>query len=177
MSPDELIRLVLGHLSLPILLINREHRIVFVNNSSDSRPSLSEACVGRTCFEVNHWCSQPCWQIYDISCPIQTAFQTGKRAHAIHKHLVEDKLVVEETIATPLRDNQYVVQELRDISKLLGLLEGLLTICASCKSIRDEEGRWYQVEGYLHNHTGADCTHTICPRCRGKLYPDLFPGK
>ena len=53
------------------------------------------------------------------------------------------------------------------------VLRGLLPICAGCKKIRDEEGRWWPVEEYIASRTEADFTHTICPDCRERLYPDL----
>jgi GAF domain-containing protein len=50
-------------------------------------------------------------------------------------------------------------------------LHGLLPICAWCKRIRDDQGYWSQVEAYVHAHTGADFTHSICPDCFEKLRP------
>jgi GAF domain-containing protein len=50
-------------------------------------------------------------------------------------------------------------------------LHGLLPICAWCKRIRDDRGYWSQVEAYLHEHTGADFTHGICPDCMEKNRP------
>jgi len=47
-------------------------------------------------------------------------------------------------------------------------LHELLPICAWCKRIRDDHGYWKQVEAYLHEHTGADFTHGICPDCLAK---------
>ncbi len=47
-------------------------------------------------------------------------------------------------------------------------LHGLLPICAWCKRIRDDQGYWSQVEAYVHEHTGADFTHGICPECLEK---------
>ena len=70
--------------------------------------------------------------------------------------------------------------ELRRISRSLAValdnvrtLEGLLPICAHCKSIRDEGDEWMRIESYLSKHTPADFTHGICPDCAAKLYPDL----
>ena len=54
-------------------------------------------------------------------------------------------------------------------------LQGLLPMCASCKSIRDDEGYWHEVESYLQNHSEAELTHGICPACASKLYPEFFP--
>jgi hypothetical protein len=50
-------------------------------------------------------------------------------------------------------------------------LQGLLPICASCKKVRDDGGYWHQVEIYMHQHTGIEFSHAICPDCREKLYP------
>jgi GAF domain-containing protein len=47
-------------------------------------------------------------------------------------------------------------------------LHGLLPICAWCKRIRDDQGYWNQVEAYVHEHTGVDFTHGICPDCLKK---------
>ena len=51
-------------------------------------------------------------------------------------------------------------------------LSGLLPICASCKKIRDDSGYWSQMETYIHEHSGAGFSHSICPDCMVKLYPD-----
>jgi hypothetical protein len=51
------------------------------------------------------------------------------------------------------------------------ILHGLLPICAWCKRIRDDQGYWSQVEAYMHEHTGANFTHGICPECLEKQRP------
>jgi hypothetical protein len=56
------------------------------------------------------------------------------------------------------------------------VLRGLLPICASCKRIRDVEGIWDQIEGYITNHSEAEFSHGVCPDCAKKLYPE-FPGE
>ena len=53
-------------------------------------------------------------------------------------------------------------------------LKGFLPICANCKKIRDDQGYWQQVERYLAEHTSAEMTHSICPDCMKKLYPELM---
>jgi DNA-binding NarL/FixJ family response regulator len=42
---------------------------------------------------------------------------------------------------------------------------GLLGVCAWCKKIRNEEGTWQTVEGYLKDRWGTTVTHGICPEC------------
>ncbi len=51
------------------------------------------------------------------------------------------------------------------------ILSGFIPICASCKSIRDEDGVWQRLETYVHKQTGATFSHGICPACIKKLYP------
>jgi ligand-binding sensor domain-containing protein len=51
-------------------------------------------------------------------------------------------------------------------------LKGLLPICASCKKIRDDGGYWNQIETYVSSHSGAEFSHSICPDCLTKLYPE-----
>ena len=53
-------------------------------------------------------------------------------------------------------------------------LSGLLPICASCKKIRDDKGYWNQIESYIRDHSEADFSHSICPDCAKKLYPEYF---
>ena len=54
------------------------------------------------------------------------------------------------------------------------ILRGFLPICASCKKIKDDKGEWTQIEGYIHKHSEAEFTHSICPECAERLYPDFF---
>jgi GAF domain-containing protein len=56
-------------------------------------------------------------------------------------------------------------------------LHELLPICAWCKRIRDDHGYWNQVEAYIHEHTGADFTHGICPECLEKQRPKKEPAR
>jgi hypothetical protein len=56
-----------------------------------------------------------------------------------------------------------------------GLLEltGLLTICAWCEKIRDEEGRWQQLEGYISLHSDSTFTHGLCEECAAHIKADI----
>jgi ligand-binding sensor domain-containing protein len=54
----------------------------------------------------------------------------------------------------------------------LKLLRGLLPICASCKKIRDDKGYWNQLESYIGAHSQAEFSHSICPECMLRLYPE-----
>jgi len=64
-----------------------------------------------------------------------------------------------------------VSSRMADVLDKVKTLHGLLPICAWCKRIRDDHGYWSQVETYVHEHTGADFTHGICPDCLEKQKP------
>jgi len=55
----------------------------------------------------------------------------------------------------------------------LKTLQGLIPMCANCKSVRDDQGFWSQVETYLSDHTNAMVSHSLCPQCVRRLYPGL----
>jgi ligand-binding sensor domain-containing protein len=54
-------------------------------------------------------------------------------------------------------------------------LSGLLPMCAWCKKIRDDDGRWSQIEVYVRDRTHADFTHGICPECTTRVKPGAPP--
>ena len=61
------------------------------------------------------------------------------------------------------------IQKLR---KDIRILEGFIPICANCKKIRSL-GHWEPVEEYVRSHSLADFTHSICPDCLKRLYPQM----
>ena len=53
-------------------------------------------------------------------------------------------------------------------------LKGLVPICASCKSIRNDKGYYEKLEKYISDHTEANFSHDLCPDCIKKLEPELY---
>ncbi len=54
-------------------------------------------------------------------------------------------------------------------------LHGLIPICANCKSIRDDSGYWQQLEKYISEHSEAQFSHGLCPKCIKEIYPEYAP--
>lgn len=75
--------------------------------------------------------------------------------------------------AESVRDQ--VIVDLQKALSEVKTLRGLIPICANCKSVRDDQGYWSRLESYLHEHSEAEFSHSICPDCAKKLYPDLKP--
>ena len=44
-------------------------------------------------------------------------------------------------------------------------LEGMLSICMTCKKIRVENSDWHQLEGYIGEYSDTVVSHGICPQC------------
>ena len=71
--------------------------------------------------------------------------------------------------------NRKLLEEKKQLEKALKrikTLSGLIPICSNCKKIRNDKGYWVQVETYVHKHSGANFSHSICPECGEKLYPE-----
>lgn len=84
----------------------------------------------------------------------------------IARDITEKKRMEQERLA--------LIEQLQKAMSEVKQLSGLLPICANCKRIRDEKGGWQQVEVYVHAHSQADFTHSICPDCTQELYPEIY---
>ncbi len=84
---------------------------------------------------------------------------------------IEKKIIYKRKLMQKEREN--LIADLQDAIAKINTLKGLLPICANCKKIRDNKDRWEQIESYIREHSEAEFTHSICPECAKKLYPDL----
>lgn len=53
----------------------------------------------------------------------------------------------------------------RALKRDLATLQGLLPLCARCKSIKNTESNWESLESYLESRSGAQFSHGLCPNC------------
>ena len=75
------------------------------------------------------------------------------------------------------KEKERLIRQLKESLSQIKTLKGLLPICASCKKIRDDKGYWNQIENYIREHSEAEFSHSICPECARKLYPNLYQRK
>ncbi|HEY1170606.1 MAG TPA: response regulator [Verrucomicrobiae bacterium] len=52
-------------------------------------------------------------------------------------------------------------------------LRGMITICTTCKKIRDDRGDWSTIERYLMSRTPATFSHSYCPDCLAQVRRSL----
>ncbi len=64
------------------------------------------------------------------------------------------------------------MRELQNALDHIHNLEKILPICSFCKKIRNDTGRWEQVETYVSKKSGAVFSHGICPECVKKHYKE-----
>jgi hypothetical protein len=65
-----------------------------------------------------------------------------------------------------------LIGELRAALDSVNTLSGLLPICSSCKKIRDDVGHWERLEVFMGKRSRAEFSHSICPDCSARLYPE-----
>lgn len=76
-------------------------------------------------------------------------------------------LRLERSLAARIAELESSLEESRQLKRLL-------PICAYCKSIRNDSDYWQQIESYIHEHTGADFSHGVCPTCMERVMREEF---
>lgn len=64
------------------------------------------------------------------------------------------------------------VRELEEASQHIETLQGILPICMHCHKIRTDTESWDRIESYIEAHSEAQFSHSLCPECLDKYYPD-----
>jgi hypothetical protein len=80
------------------------------------------------------------------------------------------RLIKEQQLNRELRQT---LDHLHTAQQEVKTLQGLIPICSHCKRIRDDKGGWNQLEAYIRDHSKAEFTHGICPKCLKELYPNF----
>lgn len=65
------------------------------------------------------------------------------------------------------------IEELEKALAHVKTLQGTIPICAHCHKIRDDQQAWQKLEAYIEEHSEADFSHSICPKCAAEHFPDI----
>lgn len=90
--------------------------------------------------------------------------------HLILKEYQNERTRSELLYQQTLKDKEDLEQALTEIK----ILRGILPVCSFCKKIRDENNQWRTMENYISSHSEARFTHSFCPECSRKYYPEYF---
>ena len=190
-APDQRLlerwRAVFENVPYVITDFDRDGRILITNSSPGRK--LSEV-VGQVVYDIIpehlHAGLRRC---------IEGVFESGETT-SIENHIVTDRESWWITRFVPIRQNGRVISvvaigteitarklaenererlivELREALEKVETLSGLLPICASCKNVRDDQGYWRRIEGYISERSGAEFTHGLCPTCAKELHAKL----
>ncbi len=119
-----------------------------------------------------------------ITKPFQQAevlarLETHLTIRSLQKSLQEKNERLEQEINERKRveeERERLIVELQEALAQIKTLKGILPICAHCKKIRNDEDYWQQIEVYVRDHSEAKFSHSICPDCMKKFYPDYYEG-
>jgi len=114
-------------------------------------------------------------------CPIRNSVNCALGGQTPLRQTAKLELVVQDQIAEALflitvapltfENIHLALVILEDIQEIT-ILRQMLPICSHCKQVRDDENYWQSVESYLSAHLEIDCTHSLCPACAEKLFPE-----
>lgn len=68
-------------------------------------------------------------------------------------------------------ERERLVHELEEALAQVKTLRGIISICAACKKVHTE-GAWQAIESYVGAHTDAPFSHSLCPECIARLWPE-----
>lgn len=64
-----------------------------------------------------------------------------------------------------------VAERVLNLETKVKQLQGFLPICSFCKRIRNDKEVYERLETYIERHSGATFSHTYCPDCIAKHFP------
>jgi len=181
--------------AIPLCITNKDFEIIQANSAYyDVFDHSAQLTYRSKCFE-----SRPSDDCHSDSCPLARILQGEIEVVTdMIKHDIKGQEKTFIVTARPFLNAQKeiigIVESFQDITERkraedakeelikglqnafeeVNLLSGLLPICASCKKIRDDKGYWNKIESYISSHSRATFSHSICPSCAQKLYPDLY---
>ncbi len=71
------------------------------------------------------------------------------------------------------QEKEKLIFELQEAIERIKTLSGIVPICMYCKQIRDDKGYWNNLEKFISEHSEAQFSHSICPKCFREKYPEL----
>ena len=165
---------IIDHIQTAVAVVNRDMYVVDANHAYSHRlRKEGEDVIGKKCFSSACHFKELCSKCLNSACPIETSFLTKKKSSQVHHYWLEGQAIVEEITSTPIIEKNgavdFVIEEFRDLSELLGLNKGIITTCSYCRKIRDTDGKWLPFEDYLQKHTGAFFSHGICGDCTDQI--------
>lgn len=78
-----------------------------------------------------------------------------------------------ESLEKEIEEREKLIRQLQDANNQIKTLSGIIPICMYCKGIRDDKGYWSRLEQFIGEHSTAEFSHGICPKCMKEKHPDI----
>lgn len=165
---------LIDNIQTAVSVINKDMTVIEANDAFQKRNVKKNIkVIGSKCYKSAYNFSESCINRTNGFCPVAESFKTKKCSSAVHNFWINNNAVVEEVTTTPIIDENgdvtCVVEEFRDITKLLDLNKGIISICSYCRKVRNKDSQWVTFEAYIQKSTGANLSHGICEECNEAL--------
>ncbi len=72
-----------------------------------------------------------------------------------------------------IEEREQLISELKEANSKIKTLSGIVPICMYCKEIRDDKGYWNKLEKFISEHSTAEFSHGVCPKCMAEKHPEI----
>ena len=137
-----------------------------------------EEIIGSHCYNIFHNLNNPV-----PGCPHDKAIDTG---HPVTVDINDPYIGVPlQVTCSPFFDKEGAFKGSVHVARIITgsenrILSGskkLVSICAWCKDIRQNDGKYIKMEKYIEDKTQLIFTHTMCKSCQKELYPKFVDKK
>ena len=98
-----------------------------------------------------------------------------EKTEALSLHQETFRKEVERSPSIAFELLQLLSRRIRALEKsTVNILGDFLPSCANCRKIRDKDGSWTSLEKYVSNHCETEFSHSLCPECAERLYPQFY---
>ncbi|MFP4054607.1 MAG: PAS domain-containing protein [Phycisphaerae bacterium] len=185
--PDDLPSTLLEAMPIPVLVVNRDRRVLWVNPAAEEQMGLlAEAAYyrrGGEALQCIHAGEHPDGCGYGgacVDCPVRLSVAEAVDGGKVYRRKVTMQLKEEVGMrdvhlmitAAPLPDSKGLAMlMIENVSHLINLAS-LVPVCMCCGQVRVEGGAdWQPIQDYLREHIDIDFSHGLCPDCSEKIYP------
>ncbi len=183
---SEFHRSIIDAMPFPVLVLEESYRIVDTNNAANQIIGMSaeEARMHRPgevlrCIHASETSVGCGGTPFCRSCPIRTAIGKAFLGEYPSRQVVQllvsgqEQMLEMQYLMTVaplnfenLRLVLMILEDVREISSRM------LPICSNCKQVRNDDDYWQSVESYLASRLEIHCTHSLCPECAQKFFPE-----
>lgn len=121
-------------------------------------------------FDANEYITRPStWFTLMIGCVALSLF-IFTALTAYQREILKLLSVVEKS----RKQKDELIRKQKQALDEIKTLQSIIPICANCKKVRDDDGYWENVEGYMQKHADMKFSHCLCPTCGETLYGGVW---